>query len=624
MPIIDELITLLGFEADDSEGKAFAGTLGTIKTAAVAVGAAVLAAEGAVLSWTNTVAASTDELGKFGASFGIDIERLQQFEFATERAGGSADELRGDLANLTKQLASPIPGEFNQGLFLLGVNVRDTAGNLRSAEEVLLDLSDRFEGLSAAQKQILAQQVGLSESTLRFISQGRAEIERLSTLASDLGGVLPEEATVVAAEYADRLTDVNLILNGIGKTVAISLLPGLTRTLETFEKWSLNNREIITQNVQAVVEGIGRGFEFLFDKGRQVVGFIAELIPGLEGLTEEGSVADLVFIGFVTTLGILAVAFSPIIAKAALIGTAIGGVILIIEDIVALVQGKKSLIGQLFDDLLEKFPSLKPFVENVKGLFVDLADVVVPIFIGLGIAIKETFSAMSDESTVLGQITSGVFNSLIGLLDGAVTIIRTVLQLFQAFATLLSGDVSGSIEIVQEVFTEWADIAIASFEKIIGWIDNLIGKIGFVSDLWEDAKETFSVENIAKAGEEIGQFANNAIEGIGGFVDDQVDSISAAGRSIGKVAGDIFGFSPDEEEKVQGVINNLAAPPALGGAVPAGAVNQQITGGTQNNTFNINGAQSPQRTANEISGIIGRQQSQLAEAAGFGANPVIE
>jgi hypothetical protein len=624
MPIIDELITLLGFEADDSEGKAFAGTLGTIKTAATAVGAAVLAAEGAVLSWTNTVAASTDELGKFGASFGVDIERLQQFEFATERAGGSADELRGDLANLTKQLASPIPGEFNQGLFLLGVNVRDTAGDLRSAEDVLLDLSDRFDGLSAAQKQILAQQVGLSESTLRFISQGRAEIERLSILASDLGGVLPEEATVVAAEYADRLTDVNLILNGIGKTVAISLLPGLTRTLETFEKWTLNNREIITQNVQAVVEGIGRGFEFLFDKGRQVVGFIAEFIPGLEGLTEEGSLADLVFIGFVTTLGILAAAFSPIIAKAALIGTAIGGVILIIEDIVALVQGKKSLIGQLFDELLEKFPSLKPFVENVKGLFVDLADAIVPIFIGLGIAIKETFSAMGDESTALGQITSGIFNALLGLLDGVVTVIRLIINLFRAFATLLSGDLNGAIEIVQESFDTWANLATESFKTIIGWVDSLIEKISFVSSLWEDAKETFSVENIAKAGEEIGQFANDAIEGIGGFVDDQVGSIAAAGRSIGKVAGDIFGFSPGEDEKVQGVINNLAAPPAFSGAVPTGSVSNQITGGTQNNVFNINGAQSPQKTANEISDVLGRQKSELSEAAMFGANPVIE
>jgi hypothetical protein len=632
--IVDELITLLGFDVDDSGAKSFQSAMGGVKKVTVAVGAAIAVAEAAVLSFTAAVAAETDELGKFSDSFGVSSSRLQQFEFATERAGGSAAELRGDIASLTKTLASPIPGEFNQGLFNLGVNVKNSAGELKSADEILLDLSDRFSGFSAQQRQILSTQAGLSESTIRFISQGREEIERLSAKATALGGILPDEATEIAAEYADRLTDVNFALNGIGKTVSISLLPGLTRGLEKFESWIIANREFTSQGISEIVEGIGDGFNFVFETISSGVDSLKSAFPGLEGLTERIDFGRLAGISLTTIIGTLVVVFSPLIAKVALVVAGISGLILIIDDLVAFVKGEKSVIGTLFDGIIEKFPAIGPVIENVKGLFVDLVDAVAPIFIGLGVAINETFKAISDDSTLWGQIFEGAVNLVIGNINTMVSVIRTALNLFKSFATFISGDVTSALEILGEESDRWSEIFGENIDKVSGWIDTLLLKIESIGKLWDSVKESLSVEELSVIGEDIGVAAGEIVGEAKDFAGEQIDSLSRVGQDIGAAATGLleaigFGGGGEERAEAESAIKGFVPPgPTLSAVAPAGSVsnvsNSKDISQTNNNVFNISGAQNPQATATAVTGALGRQQSSLSTAAQTGAYPGLE
>ncbi len=617
MPIIDELITLLGFDADDSEGKRFAGTLGTIKTAAAAVGAAVLAAEGAVLSWTNAVAASTDELGKFGASFGEDIERLQQWEFATERAGGKAGDLRADIANLTKTLASPIPGEFNQAMAMLGITIFDSTGKLKSGGDVLDEVIDKFAGLDAGQRQILAGQIGISESTLRFISQGRGEIERLSQLASDLGGVLPEEATIIAAEYADRMTDVNTIIGGIGKSLAISLLPGMINALEIFEFWALENKEFIKTNLKSVIEGIGMAFNFVFEAGGRLYDKVIELFPGFEGLSEKIDISQLAFTGIVTVIGILIGAFSSAILSAAQVGAAFAGIVLIIDDLVAFIQGKKSVIGTLFDSILERYPILQQTIDRIKSLFSDFIDGVVPLFIGLGITFKQVFDILTDDSNLFGQTIDFVINNAIGAVNLFLDVLNLISKIIATIAALLAGDMQTAVAGITDIFDDLGAIAEEGLRPITEWIGKIIDKIGLLSESWDEFKESFSLESLSQAGEDIGEFADQFVEGTKGFFGRQLESLAQAGADIGEFATQLFGG----ETPAAGPVSAIA---------PAVPINAVAGGKTLNNTqtttnnFNIQGTANPQEVANKVATTLGRQQSELSRAALFGANPVLE
>lgn len=613
MPIIDELVTILGFDTDDSGAKQFQAAMGGVKKTVTIITSAVLAAEAAIVSYSNKIAAGVDELGKFSASFGISAQRIQQFEFATERAGGSAQDLRSDLASITKSLASPIPGEFNQGLFMLGVNVRDASGNLKSADQVLLDLADRFAGLDAKQRQILATQVGLSESTLRFISQGREEIERLSAKAIDLGGIIPDEATVIAAEYADRLTDVKLALNGISQIIAIAILPGMTNALSKFEEWIIANREFVTQNVQAVVEGIGRGFAFAFSMIEKGVDFVKSTFPELDKLGGKIDVARLIAVGMVTALSFLAIAFSPLLLKIAAISAAISALVLIIDDFSAFVQGKKSLFGTFLDSFLEKFPLAKTTVEELKKLFEAFVAGIGPLLGAIGLLIVDIFRAGADESNIFGATVKAVINVAIAAFNVFLGVVKNVIDIFSILIALFSGDFQTAAALVKELLGRNFEFVAKIIDGIITNISTLITKVGEFTGLWGDVSEQINTENIAKAGLAIGEASKNILGTAKDFWSKELSMLAESGNQIGGAISSMFGASP--------AFAGTVPVATIGGAVTN---NQKSIAQTNNNTFNINGAQSPQAITNAIVGIQARHQSSLSTAAQTGAYPGME
>lgn len=661
MPIIDELITLLGFDADTTGGEKFEKSLAKVKGAAIAVGSAILGAEAAVLAYTASVAASTDELGKFGASFGEDIERLQEWEFATERAGGKAGDLRADIASLTKTLASPIPGEFNQSLAALGITVFDSTGKLKSGGDVLDELIDKFEGLDAGQRQILATNVGLSESTLRFIAQGRDEITRLSKLARDLGGVIPEEATKTAAEYADRMTDVKLLIGGVGRSIAVSLLPGMTRALWSFEQWGIANKELIAQGLATVVEGIGRGFGIVFDAIKGGIDLVAQFIPGLEGMNDELDWAQVIAVGFATAIGALAVAFAPAIASALEAAAAIGAIALVIDDLVAFSQGKKSILGSFLDSFLEKFPQAEKVITRIKGFIQDFIDGIGPLFIGLGVTIKNMWEDAGDSSTIFGTIVEGAVNLIIGVFDNLLSVIQGVINIITLLIALFSGDFQTAGQIVKESLGGAFEFVKNNISKTYDFVAKLIDKVIEFIGIWGDLVDAVNVEeigakidelggaaveatkgfideqskNLSAAGEAIGEAASIAKQEIGTFVDAQVEGLAQAGLAIGEATNSLFGFLGLAPEEVQAAVEPIALPrqesPIIQNRLEQQTVPVNVAGGktinnqggslsqTNNNTYNINGAQNPQAVANQISRTQARQQTELSNAAQFGA-----
>lgn len=603
---------MLGFDTDDAGAKQFQAAMGGVKKTVTIVTSAVLAAEAAVLSYSNKIAAGVDELGKFSKSFGVSSDVIQQFSFATERAGGSAEDLRSDIASMTKSLASPIPGEFNQGLFMLGVNVRDAAGNLKSADQILLDLADRFDGLDAKQRQILATQVGLSESTLRFISQGREEIDKLSAMAIALGGVIPPEATEIAAEYADRMTDVKFALNGIGQTIAISLLPGMTNALSKFEEWIIANREVIAQNVQVVVEGIGRGFEYVFSAIEKGINYLKTAFPALDGLGDKIDFARLIAIGFVSSLALLAVAFSPILIKIAAISAAISGLVLIIDDFAAFIDGKKSLIGAFLDGFIEKFPLAKTTIEELKKLFEAFVAGIGPLLGSIGLLISDIFRAAGDETTFFGATVKAVVNVAIAAFNVFLGVVNNVIDVFTLLIALFSGDFQAAAAIVKDLLGRNFEFVAKIIDGIITNISTLISKIGEFTGLWGDVSETINTENIAKAGLAIGEASKSILGTAKDFWSKELSMLAESGNQIGSFVSAMFGTTPAYAE---------AVPLAATGAVTNH--NRAITQ-TNHNTFQINGAQSPQAVANAIVGIQARQQSSLSTAAQTGAYPGLE
>lgn len=284
MPVVDELVTILGLKMSGTglaTASRFRSTLQGVAKASLVVSAALAAFGVAVGVTAIKTAESVDQQSKFARSLGVSFEQLQELQFAAERAGGTASGLNASLENLTKTMSSPIPGQYNETLLLLGINVRKSNGQLRVASDVLLDISKRFQSLTTIQQQQFGSKLGFDEGTIRLLQQGAPAIKKLEERAKSLGNVLSTKSGRQAEAFEDTLLDFKTTILGISRSLSIALIPNMTTTLKQFQKFLDANKSIIRQNLKTIILGVGEGFKIFGDGVKEVVTVINDLLRAL-------------------------------------------------------------------------------------------------------------------------------------------------------------------------------------------------------------------------------------------------------------------------------------------------------------------------------------------------------
>lgn len=475
--IVDELITLLGFETapgSEQEAKKFGASVDAVKNFAVGAGLALAGATAAIGAWAVSLAASVDAGGKFADSIGESYEDLQEFEFAAQRAGGSAEALRGDLRKLTDDMSSPIPGEFNQELMLLGINTRNASGEMKTATEVLTDLAGKFEGMSAQRASQFGARLGLSEDTIMLLQQGADGIAQLRAEARDLGGILPNDARIVAAEFNDQLTNIQFSLSGIARQAGVAVLPALTEVVQAANAFIAANRQIIQSGLEAFVNGTVQGFRQFGDLVGSIAGAIGDLLGPMGGLLGNLDATDAIATAVTAALAGIVAVVTVLSVKFITVGLAIAAVVVALQDLIMYFQGGDSAVGRFLDNLEQRFPAVfgavREFLTSMGGIFSDWAEgagesisSVIGFFQSFADKFPSITGAISDALGVLGGFWAATFGamadavilitSVIGKLVGAVTgfVGSGIMSVLEGIEGVLGGSASPSLGYSQAV-----------------------------------------------------------------------------------------------------------------------------------------------------------------------------
>lgn len=458
MSIVDELVTLLGLNVDPKakgEASAFGKILGGVTAAAAAAGAALVATAGAVQAYAMTQAEAIDTAGKMADAFGINFQAFQELEYAAQKSGAEVEEFRTDLENLSKTLVD------NDALAELGVSAKDATGNLKTTDQVLMDIAKKFETLSKGEQNAFNDKLTLSPSALKLLQQGSAGLESMRAEARALGIVLDDNAKNKAARFQSSLHSMRAVLDGLGKAISVGLLPGMTSFIDKFTDWIVANRTFISSSITQVVEGVGKGFKMAGDAAAYVWAQITKLIGPVEDLIGPLDATQAIAIATAVAIGALAVATVaatwPIIAIAA----AIGAVVLILDDLYSAFTGGESIIGGWFKSFQESFP-----------------------------AITAGFLSILD---VMGQTSSFIYSDLLEAIKQIATffadIFTAVLQTVESTLKGIEKIVAGAnpFEVLPEMFKEQFDI-----------IFNLAGK--YVGKLVDTFKNVFGMGESAPVG----------------------------------------------------------------------------------------------------------------------------
>jgi hypothetical protein len=226
--------------------------LPSLKTAAIGTGVAVAGLGTAMFAITKSTATAYDEVRKFSDQLGISTEFISRMQSSAGFAGIEVKTLRKSIQQLTIRTGEAAMGNemYAEAFRGLGVEIKNTNGTLKTAEELIPEVADGFQNIEdATLRASLASQLfgARGVSMVQVLKDGSEGLAELNKEAERFGLVISEQAANNAAEFNDSFKRVGDALTGLKNSFGEELLPVFTNGFNKLADLIADNRaEIIS------------------------------------------------------------------------------------------------------------------------------------------------------------------------------------------------------------------------------------------------------------------------------------------------------------------------------------------------------------------------------------------
>lgn len=206
----------------DQAKRTVSGTVDAMNRVLGTIGVGVSLA--GIASMIKSVVDTGDRLNDLRKITGLTVNELGGLDKQAKLNGTNLDSVARAIGVMSKNMYAGV-----DAFKLLGIATKDADGNLRNANQVLLDVADRFSRMQdGAQKSALANQIfGKSgRELIPMLNEGRTAL-----LAAAEAHLLNSGHTDKTAEASDRFNDILVILNGNVTATKTNFVNGLTPAL---------------------------------------------------------------------------------------------------------------------------------------------------------------------------------------------------------------------------------------------------------------------------------------------------------------------------------------------------------------------------------------------------------
>lgn len=406
MAFVTELLGYIGLDVDDASfneaeqsvkdvTKVMAGLITVAASAATAV-------TGAAYAMVNDFANTATEIDQLTKRLNVNAEAFQATAFAAKSFGIEQDQLADGMKELSMRA-----GEFA----LDGKANADAFGEIGITQAQVKQYGNNIEGLFSlvrnklsevkeqGKRQFLADALfggGLADVGGEFFSQTSENIAALQKQARESGLVISQENLDMAREYTREMDSLQARIKGLWNIVASNLLPIFTRiTRQMKEFFDLHGDEIVN-GLTAAINGLIASIKYL--------GIAAAIaMPYLIGSAAIASWAKLIALTNALTTAFATMRVGALLAWAAaaagpaLVGLAIGALILAIQDVYTYFTGGDSVTGRIIE-------SFKGMDTSIRGIWDGLVNYIID---ALGRIDKAIYNAMPEWAQKLMTFASG-------------------------------------------------------------------------------------------------------------------------------------------------------------------------------------------------------------------------
>lgn len=366
MAIVNEIVTKYSFVGNTSAMSKYNKALGvSIKSLGI-MGAAMAGATALLGKFVLSTNQSLDPMIQLSRTTGVAVETIQELGYVASVSGSSMSAIESTVASLSQTIGTAAQMG-SEDFARLGISVRNANGEVKSADQVLGEVSNRFKqlGLSEAEKISFAGKLGIDKSLIQLLNRSGAEMDSLRSKARALGTITKRQADA-AASLNDSMTTLKFGLGGVKNQIAVGLAP-------EFKKLSDGLVDFLIKNKDAIQNGISKTIEAI----KVMAASFKRLLPLI------------IAVGAIFT-----VAFAPISLTTILIAGGLALVLLAVDDLMVAFSGGQSVIADFFKEFFNV--DIVELLKNVGAAFKKLFDYVKPALSALLNFWKEVFGAIVD------------------------------------------------------------------------------------------------------------------------------------------------------------------------------------------------------------------------------------
>jgi hypothetical protein len=193
---------------------------------------------GALAAFTKNAIDTVGGLGELADQVGVSTDALQALSLASTQAGISGEELQRGLAALTRKIADAAAGEqtAEQAFARLGIAFRNTEGQARPTESVLVDIAERLREFEnpADRAAVVTSMFGdrIGQKLIPLLSQGREGLVAMTAEAIRFGTIASPELIAKADEAADKVAALSASFSAFANNMVANVAPAIVSVID--------------------------------------------------------------------------------------------------------------------------------------------------------------------------------------------------------------------------------------------------------------------------------------------------------------------------------------------------------------------------------------------------------
>lgn len=179
------------------------------------------------------------QTGRLAKTMDMSARELAAWQGAAKVAGGTGEAMTGTLQGITQDMNRFMligQGTLQQVLRPLGISLFDANGQLKTAGELLLELSSAAEHMDPARFAAFFSMIpGANQDSLNVIIQGRRAVEDMLEAQRRINTISPESIKL-AQDYQAALGRLDTAATSFGRSLLVYVEPALTKTADAFQR----------------------------------------------------------------------------------------------------------------------------------------------------------------------------------------------------------------------------------------------------------------------------------------------------------------------------------------------------------------------------------------------------